>query len=90
MSTKEEESMVRVRRFLWIFSLLCLLLSAASAVLAFSSLYCRTNIPIIGQTHSPYISSGIQNGDNTVRTKHFHEKRSENTKNAKIANIIIN
>jgi uncharacterized protein (UPF0147 family) len=35
MSTKEEESMVRVSRFLWIFSLLCLLLSAASAVLAF-------------------------------------------------------
>ena len=34
-------------------------------------------------------SSGIQNGDNTVRTKHFHEKWSENTKNAKIANIII-
>jgi len=34
MSTKEEESMVRVSRFLWIFSLLCLLLSVASAILA--------------------------------------------------------
>ena len=34
-------------------------------------------------------SSGIQNGDNTVRQEKVHEKWSENTKNAKIANIII-